>query len=194
MPLTTYTTQTQHKVIKEQKDARIHYTILKHQPHTTTPEPPHQPQHQGQPVWFRDDRGPPKTHHTGVASGPNSMPHTTTPATHHHDTFHTPQHTKGSTRRDNKPPRDSSTSSSTKILEQPPLRTPAAAPGGPPTHHPHTQHGQRRSETLLRKEVIQPHLPVRLPCYDFVPIASPTFDHSIPKRGSAMGFGCYRLS
>src|SRR3954454_16666695 len=24
---------------------------------------------------------------------------------------------------------------------------------------------------LLRKEVIQPHLPVRLPCYDFVPIA-----------------------
>ena len=31
---------------------------------------------------------------------------------------------------------------------------------------------------LLRKEVIQPHLPVRLPCYDFVPIANPTFDHS----------------
>ncbi len=36
---------------------------------------------------------------------------------------------------------------------------------------------------LLRKEVIQPHLPVRLPCYDFVPIASPTFDHSLPLRG-----------
>jgi hypothetical protein len=35
---------------------------------------------------------------------------------------------------------------------------------------------------LPRKEVIQPHLPVRLPCYDFVPIASPTFDHSPPKR------------
>ena len=34
---------------------------------------------------------------------------------------------------------------------------------------------------LLRKEVIQPHLPVRLPCYDFVPIANPTFDHSPPK-------------
>jgi len=33
---------------------------------------------------------------------------------------------------------------------------------------------------LLRKEVIQPHLPVRLPCYDFVPIASPTFDNSLP--------------
>ena len=34
---------------------------------------------------------------------------------------------------------------------------------------------------LLRKEVIQPHLPVRLPCYDFVPIASPTFDGSFHK-------------
>ena len=35
-------------------------------------------------------------------------------------------------------------------------------------------------QVLLRKEVIQPHLPVRLPCYDFVPIASPTFDSSLP--------------
>ena len=39
------------------------------------------------------------------------------------------------------------------------------------------------AEMLLRKEVIQPHLPVRLPCYDFVPIASPTFDGSLPKVG-----------
>src|SRR5690606_29972800 len=46
---------------------------------------------------------------------------------------------------------------------------------------------------LLRKEVIQPHLPVRLPCYDFVPIADPTFDSSPPK-GWATGFGCYQLS
>ena len=29
---------------------------------------------------------------------------------------------------------------------------------------------------LLRKEVIQPHLPIRLPCYDFTPITGPTFD------------------
>ena len=36
---------------------------------------------------------------------------------------------------------------------------------------------------LPRKEVIQPHLPVRLPCYDFVPIANPTFDHSPRKNG-----------
>ena len=30
--------------------------------------------------------------------------------------------------------------------------------------------------SLLRKEVIQPHLPIRLPCYDFTPIINPTFD------------------
>ena len=31
----------------------------------------------------------------------------------------------------------------------------------------------------LRKEVIQPHLPVRLPCYDFTPLTGRTFD-SVP--------------
>ena len=29
---------------------------------------------------------------------------------------------------------------------------------------------------LLEKEVIQPHLPVRLPCYDFTPLAGHTFE------------------
>ena len=44
-------------------------------------------------------------------------------------------------------------------------------------------------EMLLRKEVIQPHLPVRLPCYDLVLITSPTFDDSLPQgvRPSASG-------
>ncbi len=32
---------------------------------------------------------------------------------------------------------------------------------------------------ILRKEVIQPHLPIRLPCYDFVPLAPRTFDGSL---------------
>ena len=41
--------------------------------------------------------------------------------------------------------------------------------------HPHCGY---TPHILPRKEVIQPHLPVRLPCYDFVPIANPTFDHS----------------
>ena len=31
---------------------------------------------------------------------------------------------------------------------------------------------------LLRKEVIHPHLPVRIPCYDFTPIAYHTFSAS----------------
>jgi hypothetical protein len=34
---------------------------------------------------------------------------------------------------------------------------------------------------LPRKEVIQPQLPLRLPCYDFTPVTGPTFDGSLPK-------------
>ncbi len=49
-------------------------------------------------------------------------------------------------------------------------------------------------EVLLRKEVIQPHLPVRLPCYDLVPIAGPTFDGSLPQgvRPPASGVTNFR--
>ena len=36
---------------------------------------------------------------------------------------------------------------------------------------------------LLRKEVIQPHLPIRLPCYDFTPVIAPTFDGFPPASG-----------
>ena len=37
------------------------------------------------------------------------------------------------------------------------------------------------AESLLpRKEVIQPHLPVQLPCYDFVPVTSPTLGRCLP--------------
>jgi hypothetical protein len=32
---------------------------------------------------------------------------------------------------------------------------------------------------LLRKEVIQPHRPIRLPCYDFTPIIGPTFGSAL---------------
>ena len=32
-----------------------------------------------------------------------------------------------------------------------------------------------RFRLLLRKEVIQPHLPIRLPCYDFTPV----IDHTV---------------
>ena len=47
----------------------------------------------------------------------------------------------------------------------------------------HDQWLQLGVKLLLRKEVIQPHLPVRLPCYDFTPIASPTFDGSLQMVG-----------
>ena len=40
----------------------------------------------------------------------------------------------------------------------------------------------------LRKEVIQPHLPIRLPCYDFTPVINPTLDSVLPKvRRPALG-------
>ena len=45
---------------------------------------------------------------------------------------------------------------------------------------------------LPRKEVIQPHLPVRLPCYDFVPVTNPTFDGCLlavgPPASGVVGF------
>ena len=42
---------------------------------------------------------------------------------------------------------------------------------------------------FLRKEVIQPHLPIRLPCYDFTPVIGPTFDGSfLSVRSPASGF------
>ena len=35
------------------------------------------------------------------------------------------------------------------------------------------------SSGLHRKEVIQPHLPIRLPCYDFTLITTPTFGRAL---------------
>ena len=35
-----------------------------------------------------------------------------------------------------------------------------------------------------RKEVIQPHLPIRLPCYDFTPVINPAFGSSLLAVGS----------
>ena len=46
----------------------------------------------------------------------------------------------------------------------------------------------------LRKEVIQPHLPIRLPCYDFTPVIGLAFDGSlltvrIPASGTPNSHG-----
>ena len=44
------------------------------------------------------------------------------------------------------------------------------------------------SDYLPRKEVIQPHLPVRLPCYDFTPVTNLAIDGSpITDRPPASG-------
>ena len=39
---------------------------------------------------------------------------------------------------------------------------------------------------LPRKEVIQPHLPVRLPCYDFAPVTNLTLSSSFPRVRALM--------
>ena len=41
------------------------------------------------------------------------------------------------------------------------------------------------SPKLLRKEVIQPQVPLRLPCYDFTPITDHTFGACLLAVGSA---------
>ena len=75
------------------------------------------------------------------------------------------------------------------------LRQRAKRPGGPSRRDPKEifrcfQVGGalarplRTRMCLPRKEVIQPHLPVRLPCYDFTPLTLHTFDASAP-----CGFG-----
>ena len=69
----------------------------------------------------------------------------------------------------------------------------SAASTAPRPRHNGKSHDRRHKRKLHRKEVIQPHLPVRLPCYDLVPITSLTLDGS-PHKGRATGFGCCRLS
>ena len=52
---------------------------------------------------------------------------------------------------------------------------------------------QFRNFILLRKEVIHPHVPVGIPCYDFTPVADPTFDGPLRLLGQATSFGYYQL-
>ena len=39
---------------------------------------------------------------------------------------------------------------------------------------------KRPTAMILRKEVIQPQVPLRLPCYDFTPVAEPTVVSCLP--------------
>ena len=41
------------------------------------------------------------------------------------------------------------------------------------------------STLLLRKEVIQPQVPLRLPCYDFIPVTTHTVGHKLCTSGAS---------
>src|ERR1700681_1452004 len=43
------------------------------------------------------------------------------------------------------------------------------------------------------KEVIQPQVPLRLPCYDFAPVTALAFGRLVPLRGSDTDFGRSQL-
>ena len=52
------------------------------------------------------------------------------------------------------------------------------------------RHGPKAlSADILRKEVIQPQVPLRLPCYDFTPVAEPTVVACFPLLGWRNAFG-----
>ena len=40
----------------------------------------------------------------------------------------------------------------------------------------------KSARNILRKEVIQPQVPLRLPCYDFTPVAEPTVVRCLLER------------
>ena len=76
----------------------------------------------------------------------------------------------------------------------------SAAGGAAPASRPATgalrkgcAGGAGRRGRVLRKEVIQPQVPLRLPCYDFTPVADPTVAGCLPSRGWRAVFGRNRL-
>ena len=48
---------------------------------------------------------------------------------------------------------------------------------------------QSKARNILRKEVIQPQVPLRLPCYDFTPVAELTVVGCLLLRGWRTAFG-----
>jgi hypothetical protein len=146
----------------ETKDARVHCTILNdHTNRGRTPPPgeagPDRPQRQHTPLEGLSSQDPTvcrRPHHPTAGTGPSGA------STSSRATPPTPTPV----------PQDQH-----EEVPGPSTRTTMARRTSACTHHT-----VRCPVKLLRKEVIQPHLPVRLPCYDFVPIASPTFDRSPP--------------
>ena len=164
MPYNTSTTQHNTQTTKPDT-TRCSHPLCNTQ-HTTTPQPTHNHHHTHQRGCVRQPRPGAATQEnhppTGISSGPNSMPNSpfTPPSAQKIPVRVPPSHTPNNSR-------------AWKLQEGNPQRDVGDCL---------PQRGK-----LLRKEVIQPHLPVRLPCYDFVPIAGPTFDHSPPTRGLGHG-------
>ena len=146
-------------------------------------------------IQFTTNPPTPTPHHQQAAEAQARQPGRTAPEPRQHATpTHAHQHapgapttTPGSSRRvsyttqhHNQPtPHNSARPTSRSLRARHPLQA------GPDHTGPDKTNNQKRErrqtaphKPILRKEVIQPHLPVRLPCYDFVPITSPTFDRS----------------
>ena len=162
------------------KDARVHCEVLNTRAVAQVSHP------ERWPVLVRTESGCPfdqKSKGATEPSGPNSMPK---PTPTNHSGFPLPH-----------PPVKEDAGCTHEAGHDRRLNSQCSTFQSCPARHerPGTERIGRASspQMLLRKEVIQPHLPVRLPCYDLVLIASPTLDGSLHK-GWATGFGCYRLS
>jgi hypothetical protein len=192
-PLPTYPPHNTHIPTDEPQTPRCSRPLCKSQP-TTNPQPRTTHHHTGGPTAV----------HSHAWHQDNNHRHPPDPCTRP-DGHATPTHSKPGDRRhgcslrtptgcsppnpDPHPARRSRTTTRNRrwrVLDAP-AGTEPDWPVSPPTSNRATPDGSARlscrphgPEVLLRKEVIQPHLPVRLPCYDFVPIASPTFDGSPP--------------
>ena len=163
-----------HKDAAKKKDARVHYTVLTQHTHTTTTT--HHKQRSDHSRASQQDNHN-HTQHKRRAQAmccprhPTACQHTTTSVCENWS------HTRATQSRSIQPCRCASTRNLYKTNKwQSHLRR----------HQPPTHNRGHNNKKLLRKEVIQPHLPVRLPCYDFVPIADPTFDHSLTSLGHGL--------
>ena len=66
------------------------------------------------------------------------------------------------------------------LNHRPPAYQAGALTPAPSAHYAQSFKTISSGFRLPRKEVIQPHLPIRLPCYDFTPITDPTVDGRFP--------------
>ena len=146
----------------DHKDARVHCAILKQRP---APAPHCRPHPENEAVERRNGSGTRRHKQRLFLQDPTGCPAPKPPPDR--SPFHATHRNGGRTRQ-----HEPSTVLTSQRLR--PLSTPS-------THSADAGSWTLTGQVLLRKEVIQPHLPVRLPCYDFVPIASPTFDGSLPK-------------